>query len=137
MADLTVTAANVIAADDASVKHGQRIGEAFAAGKLVYYDTATKSWKLADSNSATAAAKAATGLSLTGGGVGQFCSILTGGDVNPGATLTAGLDYYLSDTPGGICPRADVGSGENIVSVGFATSTSNLRVKFQNTGVSG
>ena len=52
-----------------------------------------------------------------------------------GATLTAGVAFYLSDTPGGICPVADVGTGEYATVLGFATSTTVLNLKIQESGV--
>ena len=33
-------------------------------------------------------------------------------DINPGAALTVGVPYFLSDTPGGISPLADLLTGE-------------------------
>jgi hypothetical protein len=49
--------------------------------------------------------------------------------------MTAGVAYYLSDTPGGICPVADLGTGEYPSIVGIATSTTVLNVNFQSSGV--
>ena len=62
--------------------------------------------------------------------------VLKSGDLTIGATLTAGTAYYLSDTAGGICPLADVGSGEYVVLIGIAKSTSVLAVDIQYPGVS-
>lgn len=133
-ADLTITAANVIKGTNAVVKHGTA-GEAVTAGKVVYYDSAVGTWKLADNNSATAAARSPRGFALHAASTGQPLAVHTGGDLTIGATLTPGVAYYLSDTPGGIGPVADLASGEYPTIVGIAKSASVLAVKFQEAGV--
>lgn len=135
MADLVITAANVVAGADASIADGQA-GEAITAGKAVYKSSTTKKWMLADSNSATAEARQAKGIALNGASLNQPVTVLTGGSVTIGAALTAGTAYYLSDTPGGICPIADVGAGEYVCLLGLAASASVLNVNIQFPGVS-
>jgi hypothetical protein len=135
MADLVITAANVVAGADASITDGQA-GEAITAGKAVYKSSTTKKWMLADSNSATAEARQAKGIALNGASLNQPVTVLTGGSVTIGAALTAGTAYYLSDTPGGICPIADVGAGEYVCLLGLAASASVLNVNIQFPGVS-
>lgn len=123
MADLTITAASVIAGADAARESGTA-GETITAGKAVYFSSTTKKWMLADSNSVTAEARKCTGIALNGASLNQPVTVLKGGDITIGATLTAGTAYYLSDTAGGICPIADVGSGEYVNLLGLAKSTS-------------
>jgi len=135
MADLTITAASVVAADNA-VKESALAGETITAGKAVYKSPTTKKWMLADSNSATAAAKTANGIALNGASLNQPLTVMKSGDVTIGATLTAGATYFLSDTAGGICPDADVGAGENVCQIGVAKSTTVLSVKIFAPGVS-
>ena len=134
MSDLVITATSVVAGAGALVAHGV-LGATGTAGQAVYLDDATNSYKLADNNSATAAARVPDGLLLNGGASGQACAVITRGPVTIGATLTAGVAYYLSDTPGGICPIADLASGEYPTLIGFATSTTVLNVKIQSAGV--
>ena len=134
MTDLSITAANVVADPSATRTTGQA-GEAITAGKAVYLDPTTKKWQLADSNSATAAAKRAGGIALNGAALNQPLDVCTAGLVTIGATLVAGSPYYLSETPGGIEPGADLGSGENVCQIGLATSTSVLNIQIQNPGV--
>ncbi|MCX5478456.1 hypothetical protein OSH08_05540 [Kaistia geumhonensis] len=134
MADLSITAANVIAGDD-SVQASGIAGEAVAAGKVGYYNTSTRRYMLADSNSATVEARRGTCIFLNGAAAGQPVKVHRAGDITIGATLTAATAYYLSDTPGGICPLADVGSGEYVCQVGLARSTTVLTVDFQFPGV--
>lgn len=135
MADLTITAANVVAGTGAETENGS-LGAAVTAGQVLYKASADGLWYLADNNSATAAVRQATGIALNGGGIGQPVRVLRSGPVTIGATMTAGVTYYLSDTPGGICPIADVGSGEYSCIVGIATSTTVLDVKFHYSGAS-
>jgi hypothetical protein len=134
MADLSITAASVIAGDNAGRAAGIA-GETITAGKAVYLASGTKKWMLADSNSATAEVRRATGIALNGASLNQPVDVATGGDITIGATLTAGTAYYLSDTPGGICPLADVGSGEYVCLLGLAKSTTVLALDIQYPGV--
>jgi hypothetical protein len=130
LADLTITAASVVAGADAARESGTA-GETITAGKAVYFASATKKWMLADSNSATAEARKATAIALNSASLNQPITVHKSGDITIGAALTAGTAYYLSDTPGGICPLADVGSGEYVCLLGLAKSTSVLAVNIQ------
>lgn len=134
MTDLTITAANVVAGANA-VRDSGNAGEAITAGQAVYRSATTNKWMLADSDSATAAAKKANGIALNGAALNQPISVLKSGDITIGATLTAGTAYYLSNTPGGICPVADVGAGEDVCLLGLAKSTTVLAVAIQAPGV--
>lgn len=134
MADLVITAANVIAGAGANLENGY-LGVAVTAGKALYKAAADGLWYLADNNSATAAARQAMGIALNGGGVGQPVQVLLSGPVTIGATLTPGVAYYLSDTAGGICPVADLGVGEYVCFIGLATSASVIDVAIKYSGV--
>ena len=52
-----------------------------------------------------------------------------------GAAITAGVAYYLSGTPGGICPVADLTTGDSPVILGIATSTTVINLRIQEAGV--
>lgn len=133
MADLTITAASVVAGSD-DVIHGTA-GETITAGQTVYKDTVTtQKYFKADSNGA-AATRVPVGIALNGGAVNQPVAIQRSGAITIGATLTAGVVYYQSDTPGGICPVADLASGEYPCIIGIATSTTVLKVDIQASGV--
>jgi hypothetical protein len=133
MADLTITPASVIAGENATIKNG-RAGATVAAGKAGYLDVDTGTWKLSDSNSATAAVRAVDGVFLNGASAGQPVAVQTRGDLTLGSVLTPGVAYYLSDTPGGICPFTDVGTGEYVVLLGLAKSASVLGLDIQASG---
>jgi hypothetical protein len=134
MADLAITSTAVVAGSN-SVRDVGTAGETIAAGKALYYDTTSAKWKLADSNSATAAARVASAIALNSASLNQPVSVLKSGDLTVNAVLTAGVAVYLSDTPGGLCPVADVGTGEYPQIVGIAKSTTVLAVQFQAAGV--
>lgn len=133
MADISITAANVVAGSNATKEQGTA-GAAITAGQWVYRDANGK-YQLADSNSGTALARTPRGVALHGAAANQPLMIAKAGDVTIGATLTAGVAYYLSDTPGGMCPVADVGAGEYSCILGIASSASVLKVDIQASGV--
>lgn len=134
MADLTITAASVVAGANARIERGTA-GATITSGQVVYLDSATTGkWQLADADSATAAARAPHGIALNGAALNQPVAVQTEGDITIGATLTAGTAYYLSDEPGGICPVADLATGDYVVLVGLAKSTSVLAIDIQNSG---
>lgn len=133
MSDLSPTAANVLAAASAITEAGV-LGATGVPADVVYKDTTTGTYKLAD-NDGTSAEKTPVGLLLNGGAAGQPAKIIKSGDLAVGSILTAGTTYYLSSTAGKICPLADVGAGETAIIIGIAISTSVLRVNITNSGV--
>lgn len=135
MADLAVTASSVVAGVDATTEFGMA-GETIAAGKAIYRSSTTKKWMLADNNSAIAEARKATAFALNSASASQPLAVHKSGDLVLGGGLTPGAAYYLSDTPGGICPLADVGGGEFVCLVGLAKSATVLSIDFQYPGVS-
>lgn len=135
MTDLVITATAVVPGSNAVTRRGSA-GETIAAGKAVYKSSTTNLVMLADSNSATAEARTADGIALNGGASGQPIEYQTSGDMTMNAVLTANTAYFMSDTPGGICPIADVGSGEYLQLLGIAKSTTVLMVLLATTGVS-
>lgn len=133
MADISITAASVLAGTGAQITHGLA-GATITAGQVVSRDSAG-SFVLADSNSATAAVREPDGIALNGASSGQPLAVITEGDLTLNAVLTAGIAYYLSSDPGGIAPVADVGAGEYPTILGIASSTTVLKVKIQQAGV--
>lgn len=137
MSDLSITAASVLAGASVRTERGS-LGATITAGQVVYLDEAsTGKWLLADNNAASAATRGAgkIGVALNGGASGQPVLVLLEGSYTVGATMTAGVVYYLSDTAGGICPVADLASGEYPVPLGVATSTTVLNFKPSYSGV--
>ena len=133
MADLVITATSVVAGSGASTTNGAA-GETITAGQAVY-KAASGLWLKADNNAGTEIARQAQGIALNGAAINQPVRVLTGGLLTLGATMTAGVAYYLSDTPGGICPVADVGAAEYVVQIGIATTTAIIDVDIKYPGV--
>lgn len=127
MADLTVTAANVLKGTGAVVESGTA-GATITAGRAVYKASDGKIYPT-DASSATLAARKLGGVALNGASAGQPVDYMKpGGQITIGATMTAGVTYYLSGAAaGGICPLADVGATEYLSIVGIAMSTTVLQ----------
>jgi hypothetical protein len=126
MADLSITAASVVAGSNATIDRSGLAGVTITAGQTVYWDTASSRWKLADNNGS--GTRAPGGIALNGASSGQPLAVQTSGDITIGATLTAGTAYYLSATAGGICPVGDLSSGDDVALLGVAKSTTVLRL---------
>lgn len=134
MVDLSITAGSVVKGTGAVEEQGIA-GATITAGQVVYKDSADTKFKLADADDATAAVRVPRGIALNGASDGQPLRIQRDGQITIGATMTAGLAYYLSDTPGGIAPYADLGSGDQVVLIGVAISTTVLQLKLLDSGV--
>jgi len=134
MSDLVITAANVVKGSGSRTQVGTA-GASITPGQVVYLDSATNTYKLSDCDSATASVRSPAGIALNTASSNQPLSILTSGSITIGATVTAGVAYYLSATPGGICPVADLGTGDYPVILGIATSASVINIDVQEAGV--
>jgi len=135
MANLTITAANVVPDSGASKESGTA-GTAITAGAVVYLDNSTTppTYKLCDSNDSTSVN--ARGIALNGGASGQPISVMTDGTVTIGASVTNGNIYILSATAGGlIADVGDLASGWYPVIIGIATSSTKLKLSFFQTGI--
>lgn len=128
MADLSITAGNVVAARPARKKSGTA-GAAITAGQIVHASPTTGRYILSDVDAAGVGDVTEFAIALNGASDGQPLTVATDGDITLGAVMTAGITYYLSPTPGGIAPVADVLSGDNVIVLGVAKSTSVLALK--------
>lgn len=135
-ADLSVTAANVVAGSDAVIDRTHNAGASVSAGQVVYLDSTTKNWKLADDDGASVEIRTPIGIALHAAASGQPLAVQKGGSITIGATMTAGIVYFLSSTGGGICPVADLTTGKYVSLIGVATSTTVMNLNFLYTGVS-
>ncbi|WP_455918849.1 hypothetical protein [Ensifer canadensis] len=132
MADLTITAANVVANSNATRDIGTA-GETIVAGKPIFLNAATSKWMLSDNNGT--GTRQVHGIALNGASLNQPVSMIKSGDLTVGSVLTAGTDYWLSATAGGICPRADLATGMDTIQIGVAKSATVLTVAVQDPGV--
>lgn len=134
MTDLSITAANVKLISGPTEQ--MTAGASLTAAQIVVEDASTNKAALADNDHATAALRSIRGLTLHAALTDQPVTVAKNGAVvDLGAILTAGVEYYLSGTAGGICPRADVTTGDDPVRVGMALTTSRLQLDFNDPGV--
>ncbi|HUU11868.1 MAG TPA: hypothetical protein VM431_15190 [Phycisphaerae bacterium] len=131
MADLSITAANVVAGTGADVEWGTA-GEAITAGQSLYKKADNKMWKADDTSAAEAAVE---GVALCDAGTDQPVCYITGGPLNPGAIVAVGTTYGVTDTAGGIGPISDRASADFVSIIGVATTTSNIQVAINQAGV--
>ena len=127
MADVSVTAANVLASSRAN-KQVFVAGGTITAGQTVYMDATTNTVKLANANS-TAATAACIGVALHAALAGQPLVVCLSDPVfTPGFTLslasaTGGIYLVSGNTAGGVCAKADFASGWTPVPLILALST--------------
>lgn len=134
MADLSVTAANVLGVSGSFAKSECVAGATIAAGDVVYVDTAASNvLKLAQADG-TALEATVKGIALNGAATGQPVSICTSGSLNVGATLTVAEIYILSANAGKIAPASDLASSSYCSILGVASSATNLKLTINNSG---
>jgi hypothetical protein len=142
MADLSVTAANVLASAASSTASRATgiAGAAISIGQTVYVDaSAANVIKLADAN-ASAAAATVRGIAITGASAaGQPITYATTDSAfTHGLTgVTAGAVIYQSNTPGAMTiTYGDLTSAASYVStLGVATSATQMVLNITRTGV--
>ena len=108
MADLSVTATQVLKGSGAVVANGTA-GATITAGQTLYKDsTDSNKLKLAQCDG-TAAEAVCVGIALHASASGQPVQYQTGGTITigAGAAPAEGMIYTLSDTAGGIAPHTD------------------------------
>jgi len=134
MADISITAANVKLVSGPTEQ--TVAGATVTAGQIAYREAATGKAKLSDNDSGTTEVRAARGMCLHGAAADQPLTLARDGAiVELGAVLTAGTDYYLSGTPGAICPRADVVTTDDPIRIGMALTTSRLQLDINDPNV--
>lgn len=134
MADLSITAANVKLVSGPTEE--LFAGASITAGQPIYKEASTSKAKLSDNDSATSEVRAVYGIALHAASADQPVVVAKpGAVVDYGAIFTAGTDYYLSGTAGGICPVADVTSGHDPVRIGMALTTAHLQIDTNDPGV--
>ncbi len=121
MADLSITPGSVVPSNAAQKLNGIA-GAAISAGQLIYRDTTTSTYKLADANDATKLPVA--GIATNTAGIGQQLQYITADPALVIGThgLGLGIPMFASATAGGICPEADLATGNQTTCV-FVTNT--------------
>jgi hypothetical protein len=127
MADITITAANVLLTSGRS--DTGTAGATITAGQPIYLDASdSNKAKLAQCDG-TAAEVDAVGIALHAATTGQPIRwAVSGSTINIGATTAKNLAYVVSATAGGVAPSTDLDSGKRITWLGYATGTSGVMV---------
>lgn len=134
MADITITAASVLASSSANITDGTA-GATITAGQVLYRDSTSGTMKLADSD-ASAATAAPVGIALHGASSGQPIKYVTADPAFTfGGTVAAGDTIWLSDTAGGMTllgphtTSAELETGDVITVLGVAVTTTTMNLK--------
>lgn len=129
-ADLTITASGV-AWVSGPIDSGQKSGEAFVAGAMVYL-SATGTWlKTQDDGTAVEAGQNGIGMALsTADAANAFVSVARPGAIVTIGTGTAGVVYTLADTAGDLAPTADNGSTDKITPAALGIGTSQVLLMY-------
>ena len=128
MADLTITASNLVAGTGATIATGVA-GEAIAAGDAVYIDTADNNDLKKCQHVGTALEANAVGIALAAALDTATVTYITEGDLCFGTLLGVGTVYVVSATFGLIAVAADAGAADYLTDLGVATGTAVLSVK--------
>jgi hypothetical protein len=135
MADLAITAANVVRGVGAKVETGIA-GAVITAGQSVYKDPADgDKFKPADADSATATVRTTRGIALNGAANNQPLAVQVEGRIVIGGTVAPGTVYVQSDTPGGIMPAADLEAGDYVTVLGVGVSATEIDLNIHASGV--
>lgn len=124
--DLVITATQVKAGSDAEVLQGIA-GATITAGQAVYWEHLSSKFKLADADAGSVVRAAVKGIALHAASETQPLRVQVAGTIDLGAAAapTVGMEYVLSDTPGGICERDEivVGFYTTVIGVGGEDNT--------------
>ena len=128
--DLSITAANVIPGARAKPPLYGTAGVAITQGQLLYFDSTSGTYKLADAN-ASATTAAVVGYAANAASTGQLVAVITeDDDMTVGATLSMTAPVYvLSANAGAIAPSADLTTGWYPAVVLIAKSTTKASFK--------
>lgn len=128
MADLTITAANVV--PGANVEQMRSAG-ALAIGDYVYSNAGVATQALND----TAAHAAGYGVCVSAcSAANQWVNVQRTGSITGGMGTTQGVVYCVSPNAGKICPVSDVASGKYVSIVGVGLTGGGLTLGIFNSG---
>ena len=135
MADYTITAASVKISGSNVRSVTVQVGEAVTEGAVLYLDSTTSKHMLADATTATKAE--VVGVAVTAASTDGYILMQTARNYFSGTTLVAGDPVFLSATAGGgkLCPHADLASTNLVTLIGFASSTTEIELNIDPTGI--
>jgi len=133
MPDIVPVEANVGISD---VVGGQtteiaQAGEAISRGQVYYKDPTTAYLAKCDDPDKLGV----VGVAITAADADGWFVGVTSGRYAVGASVSIPDDYVLSATAGSICPRSDLVTGDTVVEIFNAASTTEGILKINNTGV--
>ena len=132
MADLSITAANVVSGSGATITKGVA-GTSITAGQALQVNG---SGNLVLAKADTLADATCVGIALNNAASGQPVLYQSAGNINIGATLSVGTLYVVSGaTAGNIAPISDMSTGNYETVLGYASTTSNLVMSIIQTSV--
>lgn len=134
MPDASVTASSVIKTSTTK-STTKTAGVTITAGQVLCRNNSTGKIELADVNGASSYMKTVVGVALHGATANQPIEYAYEGDLTFNAGLTKGTIYVGSSNAGGLAPSTDLASGHTVSIVGAASSTTNLQIKLNNTGI--
>lgn len=134
MADLSITAANVVKGTGAVLDASKVAGETITAGQTVYLKASDNRWWKSQAD-ATSTEAAASGVALNGASAGQPLVVQTAGEITIGATVAVGGVYVVSATAGGIAPVADLASTNYLTVIGYGKTTAIIVMDVNPTGI--
>lgn len=132
MADLSITAANVVSTGSKSQKRAGIAGATITAGMPLYVIAATGKLGIAANTSAVLAE--VVGIALNGASDGQPVDYQTAGTLNLGATVAVGKLYVLS-AAGLISPVDDVDTADFVTYLGGGITASSFEINIHALGV--
>lgn len=110
-------------------------GATISAGNPVYLDSADSKHKPADCNASSATA-AIVGVAITPGVSGGWGLIaISGSVILVGTTMVQGASYFVGGTAGTIIPEGDFATNDYVSKVGTASSTTQIILGIEATGV--
>lgn len=134
MADITWTAANVIAPNPVQLRR-KFAGQAIVAGQPVR-DDPSDSTKILLSQATSVASAKCVGIAANSAEQYQPCIYFRDQEIAFGtAVFSMGETYVVSATEGGIAPESDLISGNSSTTIGIAISTTTLDCQIQESGV--
>jgi hypothetical protein len=135
MADYVITPANVKISGSNVRTSTVQVGEAVTEGQALYLDNTSGKYMLADATDTTKALVA--GVTLTSSDLDGYALMQTSRTYFAGTTLVKGDPVFLSATAGGgdLCPHADLVSTNAVTLIGFASSTSEIELSINPTGI--
>lgn len=130
MTVLNITSSNVVAAVGSSL--GVGTSEAtITAGDVVYLNTSTGKYALADSDLEPSAVVA--GIALNGASSDQPFDFIKSGTLTVGSVATTGLVYYLSNTAGQFDDAITL-QGDRVTTLGIGLTSTTISINIHVSG---